>query len=96
MRTCLNAMLSGVLLLGIAAALTLVSSASVIALVPICIIAIVYLNIDSLMALLNGPLDDEAPTATELSRRMRRRPQPVHSGRPRFTRDGRPGKALAD
>jgi hypothetical protein len=47
--------LSVVLLLGFFAALTLVSSAWVIAFAPICIVATVYLNIDPLIALLNGP-----------------------------------------
>jgi hypothetical protein len=61
MRKYANSALSVLLLLGLMVALILVSSSWVIALVPVGTIAIVYLNIDPLIALLNGPPDNRAP-----------------------------------
>ena len=58
MENYVNAALSVVVLLLMAAGLALISTDWVVALVPIGIVAIVYLNLDPLIALLNGPPDN--------------------------------------
>jgi len=50
-----------VLLAAVVAGMTILSPDWTIALVPVCIIAIVYLNLDPLIALLNGLHDDGDP-----------------------------------
>jgi hypothetical protein len=57
MRNSVNAGLSLIILIGLVAVMLLLSPDWTIALVPLCIVAIVYLNLDPLIALLNGPHD---------------------------------------
>jgi hypothetical protein len=57
MRNSINAGLSLIILVGLVAVMMLLSPDWTIALVPLCIVAIVYLNLDPLIGLLNGPHD---------------------------------------
>jgi hypothetical protein len=56
-RNSVNAGLSLVILVAVVVSLTMLSPDWTIALVPVCIVAIVYLNLDPLIALVNAPHD---------------------------------------
>jgi hypothetical protein len=55
----INAGLSLVVLIGMLVSMMMLSADWTIALVPISIVAIVYLNLDPLIMLLNGPYESD-------------------------------------
>ena len=56
----INAGLSLVVLIGLVVSMLILSSDWTIALVPVGIVAIVYLNLDLLIAMASGPHDSES------------------------------------